>query len=622
MPSPTTEQAVGSDSASAAEHDLEVALTQAEIAPTEPTSAASVVGDDSPSGAEHNLEAALADADAPGQTESAIVEAVSGDSAPDVEGGLEAALTETATPVLAESGDGGAVGADSPSGAEQNLQAALSEPAVELKQLQAQVESLTESASVLTQQLAESQETISSLHEQLEGVARELEAERTTAGDLRAELELEQEVSSQQREQLKAADHMRVHAETLLHSVAAEQGRSQELEAELLRANAALAAADEELVRSAAVVQAMEVQLLEERSRAAELEELMANTDQSTDELTFQLEESVGRSQALEANAAAAIAAASELQLQLEVAALAAASALEQLEAERGRCQELQVQVDELELLREDLEETIVARRRELKVLRQFEVEAKASVDEARLESGEAGTRLTMVLREFESAQAVHAQEVAALQDQVRALQGQLAAGASSQELDQVRAVAAAEVAALQNEVRSLQEQLATRPTGDEALRDAERRHLDAERRLVAVKQELDEARSGGASERLERRCLLLETDLKAANQELMALERLQQRWETERTVLNDQITALRNNRPSAAGGDEGGEIGQWKSRCDDLRETLRKQRADNDRLQERIEVLMKAKDLEEKQRKEVESRLRTALRIQARQQG
>jgi hypothetical protein len=32
-------------------------------------------------------------------------------------------------------------------------------------------------------------------------------------------------------------------------------------------------------------------------------------------------------------------------------------------------------------------------------------------------------------------------------------------------------------------------------------------------------------------------------------------------------------------------------------------------------------DVLIKAKELEEKQRKEVESRLRTALRIQARQQ-
>jgi len=58
------------------------------------------------------------------------------------------------------------------------------------------------------------------------------------------------------------------------------------------------------------------------------------------------------------------------------------------------------------------------------------------------------------------------------------------------------------------------------------------------------------------------------------------------------------------------------------KIRADDLRESLRKQRTENERLQERVDVLIKAKELEEKQRKEVESRLRTALRIQARQQG
>ena len=158
----------------------------------------------------------------------------------------------------------------------------------------------------------------------------------------------------------------------------------------------------------------------------------------------------------------------------------------------------------------------------------------------------------------------------------------------------------------------------------DEAVKEAERRHLLAERRLIEVNAELESLRKdGGDRERLERKCLLLENDLKAANQELMTLERGQSRLETEKQQLAEELEKVKAG--GAAGGgavvDEA-EIRQWKLRADDLRESLRKQRTENERLQERVDVLIKAKELEEKQRKEVESRLRTALRIQARQQG
>lgn len=271
-----------------------------------------------------------------------------------------------------------------------------------------------------------------------------------------------------------------------------------------------------------------------------------------------------------------------------------------QLQQAQERIQELETQNEELDLLREDLEETIVDRRREVKTLRASEAEARAYAEECKLFRVEAEQRVQNAEGEQERLRRVHEQELKQLEELVER------AHARQEEL-----VAQAEAA--------------KQSVNQEALKEAERRHLEAERQLIQVRGELDALKKdGGDRERLERRCLLLENDLKAANQELMALERTQSRWETEKQQLTEELTRLKSApAPAPTGGapvDEA-ELRQWKIRSEELREGLRKQRTENERLQERIEVLIKAKELEEKQRKEVESRLRTALRIQARQQ-
>lgn len=256
----------------------------------------------------------------------------------------------------------------------------------------------------------------------------------------------------------------------------------------------------------------------------------------------------------------------------------------------------LRLEVEELDLLREDLEETIVERRRELKVLRASEAEARAYAEECKVFRDEAEGKIAAAQSEIQALRQRQESELKALEERSR------------QQLEELQALA----------------EQAKNSVNQDAVREAERRHLEAEKRLIEVNAELDTLRKdGGDRERLERRCLLLENDLKAANQELMTLERSQSRLETEKQQMSEELEKARAAVAAGGGGaaDEG-EIRQWKLRADDLRESLRKQRTENERLQERVDVLIKAKELEEKQRKEVESRLRTALRIQARQQG
>ena len=279
---------------------------------------------------------------------------------------------------------------------------------------------------------------------------------------------------------------------------------------------------------------------------------------------------------------------ASHLQLAVELEQLQACLVVEQ-----QRSEELAGQVEELDLLKEDLEETIVDRRREVKALRLSENQARAQVAEAEQVRAQA----EMLIRQAEekaaaleaalaAAQQQHQKEAAEARQREEALQQQ-AAGASREELEA-----------------------------------AERRHMDAERRLIEVYSELESLRKDGSDrEKMERRSLLLDKDLKAGNQELMALERLQSRWETEKQQMEAELAKAKAQAPGAAVVDES-ELNQYKLRCEDLRDSLRKQRAENEKLVERCDVLLKAKDLVENQRKEVESRLRTALRIQARQQG
>lgn len=398
------------------------------------------------------------------------------------------------------------------------------------------------------------------------------------------------ETSEQLQEALRqAADAQSVHhhAQVLVHSLQAEQQRAQDFEAELRserdRANS------------------LQVRLEQEQARVAELEEKRLVEQQYSEEMRVALEEEQQRSGSLQTQLEEAEQRCSNALARLESEGEVAAELQVTLQAEQERIQELQTQLEELDLLREDLEETIIARRREVKALRLSEAEAREYAEEARAIREEAESRLE-----------AHNQEVANLRRQVQ----------------EVQAAREQEVAALRSAVHELEQKL-TDAAPTEALKEAERRHLDSERRLISVYKELEELRKkdvGGNMERLERRCLLLENDLKAANNELMSLERLQSNWEAEKTQLKEELAKLKNSPaaaggPAAGAGDEG-EVKQWKLRCDDLRETLRKARMDNDKLQERIEVLIKAKELEEKQRKEVESRLRTALRIQARQQG
>jgi len=281
-----------------------------------------------------------------------------------------------------------------------------------------------------------------------------------------------------------------------------------------------------------------------------------------------------------------------------------------EMEQWSGRMGEMQAQVDELlendtnlrqemeelQLLHEDLEETVVDRRRELKALRISESESRALAVEAKAFRAEAEQMVQAARDELQRLKQSHQAESRALEAQQEALLCQV--------------------------------EEAKNNVNDDAVKEAERRHMAAEKRLIEVFGELESLKKDGSDrERLERRCLLLETDLKAANQELMTLERNQASFESEKQQLSDQLARLQANPVTAAasvapGAGDDAEIRQWKLRADDLRESLRKQRTENERLQERVDVLIKAKELEEKQRKEVESRLRTALRIQARQQG
>jgi chromosome segregation protein len=290
---------------------------------------------------------------------------------------------------------------------------------------------------------------------------------------------------------------------------------------------------------------------------------------------------------------------------------LASVQELEQsLQEAQDRCLTLEGEAEERELLKEDLEETIIDRRRELKTLRQSENEARAFAEECKQARLEAEQRVQAAEGELVRLRQVHQQEVSQL----------------AERLDRSRL--------RQEELQTQVEVAQASAASQDALKEAERRHLEAEKQLILVRDELFELkRDGSDRERLERRCLLLENDLKAANQELMSLERSQTQWDSEKQQLTEEIARLKVTPPSpfvsgpvagapvSTGGDEA-ELRQWKLRADDLRESLRKQRSENERLQERVDVLIKAKELEEKQRKEVESRLRTALRIQARQQG
>lgn len=287
-----------------------------------------------------------------------------------------------------------------------------------------------------------------------------------------------------------------------------------------------------------------------------------------------------------------------------------------EMEQWSGRMGELQAQVtellendvnlrqelEELQLLHEDLEETVVERRRELKALRVSENEARAYAEECKSFRAEAEQLVQDAQGEVQALKQAHESELRALEERLE----------KSRERQEE----------LQRQVEE-----AKNSVNDEAVKEADRRHMAAEKRLIEVYAELESLKKDGSDrERLERRCLLLETDLKAANQELMTLERNQANFESEKQQLSDQLEKLKANPVSmavaATGGGDEAEIRQWKLRADDLRESLRKQRTENERLQERVDVLIKAKELEEKQRKEVESRLRTALRIQARQQG
>jgi chromosome segregation ATPase len=265
-------------------------------------------------------------------------------------------------------------------------------------------------------------------------------------------------------------------------------------------------------------------------------------------------------------------------------------TALDELRQTEGN---LRLELEELDLLREDLEETIVERRRELKALRHSEGEARAYAEECKVFREEAEGKIAAAQAEVQVLRQRQESELKSLEERSR------------QQREELQALA----------------EQARNSVNQDAVKEAERRHLEAEKRLIEANAELETLRKDSADrERLERRCLLLENDLKAANQELMTLERSQSRLEGEKQQISEELEKLK--AAGAAGGADEAEIRQWKLRADDLRESLRKQRTENERLQERVDVLIKAKELEEKQRKEVESRLRTALRIQNRQQG
>ncbi len=269
-------------------------------------------------------------------------------------------------------------------------------------------------------------------------------------------------------------------------------------------------------------------------------------------------------------------------------------------EAQAEQLSELQTQVEELDLLKEDLEETIVDRRRELKALRQSEAEARQYCDESRSLVEAAEARAAAAESECQRLKQAQELELARLEETI---------GRHRQREEELLA----QVEEARNSVNR------------EAVADAERRHLDAERRLAQVYEEMQKLRQEGTrsseQERLERRCVLLENDLKAANQDLMSMERLRSRWDEEKQQLTEELQKLKA-APAISGGADEGELRQWKLRCEDLREAARTKQSEIERLRERVDVLLKAKEFEEKQRKEVESRLRTALRIQSRQQG
>ena len=264
------------------------------------------------------------------------------------------------------------------------------------------------------------------------------------------------------------------------------------------------------------------------------------------------------------------------------------------------RLAELQTELEEADLLKEDLEETIVDRRRELKALRQSEAEARQYCDESKSLVEAAEARASQAEVEAQRLKQAQEAELARLEEAI---------GRQRQREEDLLA----------------QVEEARQSANQGAVAEAERRHLDAERRLAQAYEELQKLRQEGSRssehERLERRCVLLENDLKAANQDLMSMERLRSRWDEEKQQLTEELQKARAQGAAGGGADEG-ELRQWKLRCEDLREAARTKQSEIERLRERVDVLVKAKEFEEKQRKEVESRLRTALRIQSRQQG
>jgi len=277
-----------------------------------------------------------------------------------------------------------------------------------------------------------------------------------------------------------------------------------------------------------------------------------------------------------------------------------------ELELAQARVEALQGELEELDLLREDLEESIIDRRREVKALRQSEREARQFAEECGAFRSEAETRVRL------------AESVA---ETMRTAQQQ-----SSDELKELRERLAAEEKLRLEATANLEVHQGAFQAARRRLLDAERRATESAAQVQALQTQIETLKAQPAVDpSLQRRCELLQLELNNAVRESADLERAKTQLEFQKRQLQEELARARQapstpvvpvvNQPSELEL----ELRQHKLRADELRESLRKQRQDNERLQERLEHLMKAKEQEEQQRKEIEYKLRVALRNQAR---
>jgi chromosome segregation ATPase len=260
--------------------------------------------------------------------------------------------------------------------------------------------------------------------------------------------------------------------------------------------------------------------------------------------------------------------------LSQQILCVEAQSSRDELEA---RIVELDLELEEAGLLQEDLEETIVDRRREIRELRAAQLDAQ----KLRVEAEEL---IQLVeLKELQLEQRVNASAHLASQREDELLRALELAQEQMRQLDQN----SANLVALQrDQVESIQGRLA----------EAEQDKLRTELRSRILEQELKEA-------------------LEKPRQRVADEEELRLRAQVAQ--LQGALAAAESQLSSPASMTE---ADQWKAKFEEIRETLQTQRRQNDELSNLLKLNQARANEAEERCRELDIKLRNSLRARARE--